>query len=181
MERNKKLKLIKLILTAALMLAVMITIFCFSGQDGEQSSEVSNSVGEVIVDILGVEVPEGETPSSVPIVAGLNIRKCAHVTLYMLLGFTAFWFVQSAVTFKRKDSLLTIAVTTVGAAIIAFAYACFDEWHQSWVGGRTAAFHDVGIDSIGYAMSIALCILISLVWYVIQRRKSKLSNVSTQK
>jgi VanZ family protein len=172
MERTKKFKLIKLIITAVLMLAVMIVIFCFSNQNGEQSSEVSNSVGEVIVDILGVEVPEGETPSSVPIVAGLNVRKCAHVTLYMLLGLTSFLFVHSALTYKRKATLITIPINTIGAALISFLYACFDEWHQTWVGGRTGAFGDIGIDSIGYSILIAVCTLFAVCWYLIKKKKS---------
>ena len=49
---------IKIILSAAATLAVMIVIFIFSGQSGETSSGASNGVGELVLGLLGIEVPE---------------------------------------------------------------------------------------------------------------------------
>lgn len=39
------------------------------------------------------------------------------------------------------------------AFVITFIYACFDEWHQSFVPGRSARVYDVGFDMLGATIS----------------------------
>lgn len=170
MERAKKLQLVKTTVSACLMLSVMIVIFVFSHQRGEVSSGNSNSVGEWIVGILKIEIPEGETASSVPIFAGLSIRKCAHIFLYMLLGATSFLFADSLVWLIGIQSGRALLYATLGAFAISFLYACFDEWHQWFVGGRTATVRDVGIDAIGFSIAIALCVCVRLLIVCLRRK-----------
>lgn len=44
---------------------------------------------------------------------------------------------------------------TMGAGL---AYAGFDEWHQSWIPGRSASAADAAMDGIGLALAlIGLC------------------------
>ncbi|MGN0814550.1 MAG: VanZ family protein [Candidatus Coproplasma sp.] len=95
MSKSVIIKTTKLVLSALAMIAVMIIIFNFSGQDSAASSDVSNSVAEVVLEVLDKEVPPGQSPSSVPIIAGFNIRKLAHIFLYMCLGLTSFMFFAS--------------------------------------------------------------------------------------
>jgi VanZ family protein len=47
------------------------------------------------------------------------------------------------------------ARTIAGAALIAIVYSAFDEWHQSFVPGRTADLYDLAADAAGAAL--ALC------------------------
>ena len=70
------------------------------------------------------------------------LRKLGHVTGYALLT-TLWWWALRGVTARP----LLIAVA------IAFAYACTDEFHQSFVHGRSGTPVDVGVDAIGMAIA----------------------------
>jgi VanZ family protein len=68
------------------------------------------------------------------------LRKCAHVTEYVVLTF-----------------LLARAVEREAPAFaLGVLYAISDEVHQSFVRGRHAAPLDVAIDSVGLVLGIAL-------------------------
>jgi VanZ family protein len=69
------------------------------------------------------------------------IRKAAHMTEYAMLFLLSRW-----ATFG------TTSDTSVQAwlpALLSVAYACTDEFHQSFVPGRSAQFSDVLVDSSG--------------------------------
>ena len=70
------------------------------------------------------------------------IRKCAHFTEYFLFSL----LVLRAFTAGRPGPNLKWTLWTV---VVVFCYASFDEFHQSFVPGRTALFTDVLIDSTG--------------------------------
>jgi VanZ family protein len=72
-------------------------------------------------------------------------RKLGHITGYALLTALWAWALQGVV--KRP---VLIAVS------IAFAYACTDEFHQTFVHGREGTPRDVGIDAIGMAIAALL-------------------------
>ena len=101
MTKVEKIQIVKTVISAIAMIAVMVIIFNFSSQDSAKSSSVSDSVSDIVVDILDKEVPPEQTSSSVPIVFGLTTRKLAHVFLYMTLGLTGFLFTASIFGFKR--------------------------------------------------------------------------------
>lgn len=164
------LKTVKILISAVLMFAVMAMIFVFSGQDGDTSSNTSNSVAEYVIDILGIEVPEGHTPSTVPIIFGLSIRKIAHISIYFLLGLTSFLF--SASIFGIKPFKFTTLLIALTALIICTAYALFDELHQSFVGGRTASFGDVGIDGIGFVAAVVVSLAVYLTAKKLKSKKT---------
>ena len=73
------------------------------------------------------------------------LRKLGHVSGYALLT-TLWWWALRGVTTRP----LLIAVC------ISLAYACTDEFHQTFVHGRTGTPVDVGIDSIGMAIAALL-------------------------
>ena len=73
------------------------------------------------------------------------LRKLGHVTGYALLT-ALWWWALRGVTGRP----LLIAVC------IAFAYACTDEFHQTFVSGRTGTPVDVAIDSVGMAIAALL-------------------------
>jgi VanZ family protein len=72
-------------------------------------------------------------------------RKLGHVTGYALLT-GLWWWALRPVT--RRALLIAVC--------IAFAYACTDEFHQTFVHGRTGTPVDVVIDSIGMAIAALL-------------------------
>ena len=72
-------------------------------------------------------------------------RKLGHITGYALLTALWAWALGGIV---RRPVLI--------AVLIAFAYACTDEFHQTFVSGRTGTPIDVGIDAIGMALAAFL-------------------------
>ncbi len=73
------------------------------------------------------------------------IRKLGHITGYALLTALWAWALQGVV---RRPVLVAVCV--------ALAYACTDEWHQTFVHGRTGTPRDVVIDAIGMAIAAIL-------------------------
>jgi VanZ family protein len=66
------------------------------------------------------------------------LRKCAHMTEYLVLG-----------------ALLLRALGREAPALLAgVAYAATDELHQHFVAGRHASPVDVGIDAVGVALGV---------------------------
>lgn len=128
---------------AILMLAVMVVIFRFSGQSGEISHGVSNQLAVWLFHMVGVE-----DPSAVKLLFGFTIRKWAHITAYATLGVTALG------TFRKAGP----------AALVCYAYACLDEWHQSFVPGRGPAFTDTLIDGLGFGTVILVWLIVKMIW-----------------
>jgi VanZ family protein len=73
------------------------------------------------------------------------LRKLGHVTGYALLTALWVWALQGVV---RRPILW--------AVLISLAYACTDEFHQTFVSGREGTPRDVGIDAIGMAIATLL-------------------------
>lgn len=140
----------------------MVTIFVMSHQPGTESAGTSEGVADLILEILGIEVPPGASASDIPIIFGFNIRKLAHIFLYTLLGATSFLFM--AMLPINVSAKVKPAICAGGAVAISFTYACLDEWHQYFVPGRDGKFADVGVDSIGFILS---ALLIVAIWYLV--------------
>jgi VanZ family protein len=81
------------------------------------------------------------------------IRKCAHLTEYFILSLLIFRGIRAG----QKGWHLRWAVTTI---LVVACYAALDEYHQSFVPGRTAAVGDALIDISG---GIAAMLVASLV------------------
>lgn len=161
-QNEKTWRWVKVVLATIPMLVMMVVIFVMSHQAGVESAGTSKGIGEIIVEILDIEVPPDLTPSTVPIFFGLNIRKLAHIFLYALLGGTSFLFMTSLPL--KVSAYIRPSICAAGAVIISFLYACSDEFHQSFIAGRDGKFADVGVDAIGF---LTVAILIMAVWYLV--------------
>ena len=80
----------------------------------------------------------------------LVLRKTGHFTGYGLLGvmFARAWASQ----LQRRFMMTWSAVKVRGAALgvlCAFMVASMDEFHQSFLPGRSSSFHDVMLDTSG--------------------------------
>jgi len=71
----------------------------------------------------------------------LILRKGAHMAEFFVLTFL---FFRALSPYKFKLSHLFLI-----SVLCSLAYAIFDEFHQSFVGGRVASPKDVLIDSFG--------------------------------
>jgi VanZ family protein len=76
--------------------------------------------------------------------AEVVLRKLAHVVEYLVLA------VLLLRALRRSDVAAALPV----AIAAALAYAASDEWHQSFVPGRTATPRDVAIDGVGIALAV---------------------------
>ena len=137
-----------------LTLAVMVMIFLFSAQDGEDSRAMSSGflsslVGALLERLLPRLSDKG---------AGWDIRKYAHMGEYFCLGLSAFLFYAELFRWKKKGRAAVYALVT------SFLYACSDEVHQIFVPERAGRFVDVLIDSVGTVSAIALACGISFLF-----------------
>jgi VanZ family protein len=82
----------------------------------------------------------------------LCVRKAAHLAEYAIFAFLLGESSEEPPFPWHQRRLL-------GCFLILVVYSLTDEYHQSFVPGRTASLTDCGIDSIGGAMGI-------LVYYV---------------
>ena len=73
------------------------------------------------------------------------LRKVAHVTVYGALALLWYWALRPV-----TPRALPIA------AAIAVAYAVTDEYHQSFVEGRSGSARDVAIDLVGVVLASLL-------------------------
>ncbi len=79
------------------------------------------------------------------------LRKAAHVTEYAVLTL----LLWNALRVWAMAAGLTLAF----AAATSFLYACSDEFHQTFVPGRTGTPRDVAIDSGGIALMTIFILL----------------------
>lgn len=92
------------------------------------------------------------------------IRKCAHLTEYFILSLLIFRAIRAG----AKGWDLRWALVTV---CIVAGYAGLDEFHQSFVPGRTAAVGDALIDISGGVAAMLVASLVILLHSVRQHRR----------
>ena len=117
----------------------MITIFMFSAQNGDESSELSQ--GFLRTFILRF-TPDNISEDIVNMMEYI-IRKCAHMTEYAVFGILVFYQIKLYRLFEKEWNRIVMAV------ICVMIYASTDEIHQLFVGGRSGRFTDVLIDTAG--------------------------------
>lgn len=144
-----------------LLVALYVTIFCFSAEDAESSSAISGKITQLILDlydrIVGVpEITGGTAAGDAFSLEGL-IRKLAHFAEYMCMGFLSY----SLVTVWNRP----LWRGSIWVVLQVFLSAALDEFHQYFVPGRNASFRDVMIDTAGGAVGI----LVILVWIGIRK------------
>lgn len=125
-------------------LLVMIIIFSFSSQTGNESSGLSSSIVLFIQNTFHVSIPE------------IIIRKAAHMSEYALLTITLVY------GFYHTVSLTQVIPYSL---LFCFLYACSDEFHQLFTSGRAGQLTDVLIDTSG---GIIICFLL----YILHSKKT---------
>lgn len=138
-----------------IVLLLMIIIFIFSNMNTYQSngksqylinkmvtitSTIANKIG-----LLDTKLTEEEI-DKLTISLNLPLRKCTHFTIYLILSLLIIYALKY--TNIKKKELLTI--------LICFLYAITDEYHQTFIAGRTGQFSDVIIDTLGTITAIII-------------------------
>lgn len=146
------------------MLLIMAAIFYFSQQRGEESSELSDGVVAALTQSrlfsLWSKLFGDNTDLATKIV-----RKTAHFSEYALLGWFTVYAFKSVIRSKWSACIFSEA--------LVFLYAVSDEFHQTFVPGRSASPIDVGIDSMGALFGIWLFMIFAIIADRIKRKKRK--------
>lgn len=82
---------------------------------------------------------------------GYVFDKDMHVLLYGVLAIVVIWTLRECGS--RRGAIYAIAIA------VALAYGLFDEWHQSFVPGRSVSGWDVVFDVVGAGGGVTL-------WYI---------------
>jgi VanZ family protein len=128
----------------------MSLIFYFSSQPATESSVLSGGITAYIYKFLNLV---GLAKYVSITMLHHIIRKCAHLTIYFILGV----LVDRAVALKTVKSRGSYRV--VIAFSICVFYASTDEFHQLFVSGRGSQLKDVFIDSAGALAGIIIHML----------------------
>lgn len=140
--------MIKKIVLIIITLLWMTSIFMFSNQKSEKSTDKSHSlISNTIVRIYKIfdSNPSDEKIESIINTWDVPVRKTAHFLEYLILGVLIFLTFRE---FKIDNIYLMI--------LFCFLYACSDEIHQLFVVGRDGNFIDVLIDTLGSTSGILI-------------------------
>lgn len=142
-----------------LVISCMTLIFAFSSQEAEQSGKTSSSFIKNIVRLIDFKGALSEEKiDKISEDMTFIVRKCAHFSIYALLGALLAMLVFQYGLFGKKQLFASTG--------ISFLYACSDELHQLFVRGRSCQATDVLLDTFG-----ALCgaLFIMLVTALIKK------------
>ena len=158
------------IILIIMLLFTFYIIFQFSSENALLSSARSKGVMRQIIDIfpytknLSEKTKEKIVEKAQPI-----IRKIAHFSIYMIVGILIMSFVSTYRLLLWKKLLISIGVGLI--------YAISDEYHQSFVPGRSAELRDVIIDTSGVIMGILIVLVIISIYKALGEKYKMMRSV----
>ena len=154
---------LKKIISWSLVIIWLIVIFLFSNMDSNKSNQKSESAINKVVETtlnktndLGItnKHPSEKTMNNFVVKLNLPLRKCMHAFVYFVLSL----LLLNALTISGVKHLKLYLI----CLIICFIYSIIDEYHQTFVIGRTGQFIDSIIDTFGS--------IIGLISYYLKRK-----------
>lgn len=130
--------MIKKISSVLLIILWMFIIFNFSSDTGEVSGGLTEELIIKVTTILTDIKPESEEMQQIVDKWMFPTRKLAHYFIYFVLAF----LIMNALYImgiKRYTLIIT--------GLLCILYATFDEYHQTFVSGRTGQISDILLDS----------------------------------
>ena len=158
------MKSIRTYVSIILSILIMVVIFKFSNQQGDISYGISCKVTNLLESLkISEHIPLINNSLS------YTVRKIAHITLYFVLGI----LISSSTIFimKLKKTQIKSYMIFLISSTICFGYACLDEFHQTFIDGRTGKFSDVGVDAIGFITSILIVISINKIVTILNKKQ----------
>ncbi|MDQ0160492.1 VanZ family protein [Alkalibacillus salilacus] len=122
----------------------MALIFYFSHQPGTESSDLSGSVMQIVLNLLPFVTEDTAF-------IHLLVRKGAHVFVYFVLVI----LLMNAI---RSPNSRTVNRVVIALGVSVF-YAASDEYHQTFIDGRAGQMSDVLIDSAGAVLGLSVYLL----------------------
>lgn len=139
-------------------LCVMYMIFSFSAQTAAESGRLSMLVSEKIVILIGKLTSHDMDAAQVGLYADeihFLVRKMAHFSEYLLLGLT---LSLPLYVYRLRGFWLVLT-----AGLFCAAFAGLDEYHQTFVAGRSPALRDVAIDTAGSIVGIYITRILGFI------------------
>ncbi len=155
------------IVFALLSLMWMMFIFSLSHDTATESSQMSQSITETIVEIIKPEIRTMKEPQKQSFIDSMEkiIRKLAHASVFMVLGILVS---ITLISYVKNSAFVLVS----GFAFCVF-YAITDEVHQLFVQGRSGEMRDVLIDSAGSLLGM---VLVFLSIYIFKKVKYRLKH-----
>ena len=94
------------------------------------------------------------------------LRKLAHMTEYGVFSVLIYAGFLETEDFEWRPRLAILSI------VIAGLYSLTDEYHQSFVAGRTPSLVDCGIDTIGASLATMIVVISDRWRQTIRRRKA---------
>ncbi|MBQ8892271.1 MAG: VanZ family protein [Bacilli bacterium] len=140
---------IKKVISWILVLIWLIVIFFFSAMDSDNSNQKSKQVINTVVETtinttndLGiVKEPSDAKRNEIVVTLNMPLRKCMHALVYFILSL----LLLNALHLSRFKNYKLYLI----CVIVCIIYSLFDEYHQTFVNGRTGQLLDALIDTLG--------------------------------
>lgn len=143
-----------------LVICWMGVIFYLSHQPAAASRSLSEGVLSSILHML----PQ-EQGKEIALLHSL-LRKSAHFIAYFILA-----ILLSQALFSTQMKRATAISRFCVVWFICFLYAMSDEFHQTFIPGRSGEFRDVMIDSLGSLLGLLLYSVL-LYWWTFRKRRA---------
>lgn len=159
----------KIVIWGLLVITWMIFIFVMSETDANTSDDQSKTIVISIVnkydEIFGASPETLLKHKSKEFIEEINhvFRKISHGIVYLVLAVLLMFFLHSL----NEHVLYYYYLISI---IVCFLYACTDEYHQTFVSGRTGQFSDIIIDCVGALFG---CIIFKIMYKLIMKRRKK--------
>ena len=142
------------IVTTLLTAAIMFMIYFFSTENATQSDHRSGIISMAVIRVVHPEYGQMDAEEQKTVYDEVQhiVRKCAHFTEYMLLGFVIRLCLESWFGF-RKNRFFRLGADGIAGGTV---YACTDEAHQMAIEGRMGAWSDVLVDAGGVMTGVIL-------------------------
>ncbi len=142
----------KTILTFMLLMHMCI-IFGFSMQPADESGTQSKNFTVAVLNFLpGISAKSLAEKVEIAESIDFYIRKCAHFSIYAVLGILAFY------AFSAYNKIETGKYKYLYILVFCLLYAVSDEIHQYFVPGRACRIFDVGVDFCGSIFGIGIAV-----------------------
>lgn len=151
--------MIRKVIKTILVLLWMAMIFLLSNEEAVKSSKKSDGLIIRSVELFTGKSLSIQEKEKVLKYLVFPVRKCAHLSLYLILGILVISLLREYMVINTKLVLLSL--------LICFLYACSDEIHQLFVPGRSCEVRDVLIDTLGACLGVS--------FYYLVFRKKKMS------
>lgn len=148
--------MIRKVIKIILVLLWMVMIFLLSNEEAVKSSKKSDGLIIRSVELFTGKSLSVQEKEKVLKYLVFPVRKCAHLSLYLILGILVISLLREYMVINTKLVLLSL--------LICFLYACSDEVHQLFVPGRSGEVRDVLIDTLGACLGVSF-------YYVVFRKK----------